>query len=199
MPVPYDPPKPMAPCAETVAFLALVHPGDGRDVSVHTDSLYEVADGLHDMLAKLRARVADCEAALRKAQKAETDPRIYHWFEEFRQKFSGIDTDMKFAIRTVELVTDTSTQLDVNAARLQQVIDTFSDWTKPDTSQFVILRREEHEALLAKAGEEAPRKEHTLPFVLPGRNDLESGNEAVGGSAVEDETGVGSGAVARAP
>lgn len=156
-PQPVPPESPLAPTPESLAVLALLLPAAGATTTPHTESLYEAIDAARTIVAAVRARVAQVDDALHAADRAEADPRIFHWFERFKQNCDGIDRDAKAALTLLKTVTDTSYQMDRYALEWQAAMASHDDRAAATAARVVLLTVEEHAHLQARAalGEQA--------------------------------------------
>jgi hypothetical protein len=145
---------PLAPTPETLALIAVLAPSDGSG-KAHTETLYAMSEQIHDALETLRTRIADIEKALRIADRAEEDPRLYGWFEQFKVRADGFDLAARTLRADVQRLTDAAVQLDDAGRDFRTAVETHEDRMRAEAARLhgdtVMVPRTEYEDLQRRA------------------------------------------------
>lgn len=107
---------------ESQAFLAAVMPDEGRMTTPATDALYAATRPFHDLLAEQMDRITGLERLLREADSVEERDYVFGFFEQFRQTFGALRTNLTIALATIDKITDQSFQLDTYAATMRYAL-----------------------------------------------------------------------------
>lgn len=134
---------------ESEALLNALVPAEGAVSTDHTDAVYDLLVPLHDILAKTESHLTALDSLRIAADRAETDPKVYGWFERFKQSIDAgrrLNADAK---RSVEAISDLCFQLDNYALEMRRTLTT--KFEAAEKSQRVTMLKTEADALRASA------------------------------------------------
>jgi len=142
--------------AETQALLAAIVPDEGKISTAHTDALYEQTAPIHDALEHVRAKIAEVQRLRRKADATEEDEYGYSFFERIKQTCDAAERISRETLNAVDALRDVCFQLDSYALDMARSIEgrdaRLADAAKR-TAGVVMLSKDEHEHLLARAAQ----------------------------------------------
>lgn len=138
---------------ESETFLNALVPTAGAVSTDLTEEVYALLDPLHVVLDKVELHLQEIDRLRRKADAVEDDPKIYGWFERFKQTIDAARRLNGDAKRAVEAISDVCFQLDNYARDMRETITTKYD--KAGTR--VVLSKNEHDALKATVEEQDRR------------------------------------------
>lgn len=113
----------------TQTLLDLIHPGEGRESSQHTDAVYESLIPLHDLTATVLERVGKIERAIRVMEASEAPEYEWCFGNQLRQTCSALKRELDAAARALDSAGDYSLQLDRYASEMKKSLITREDRT----------------------------------------------------------------------
>lgn len=140
---------------ESEAFLNALVPPAGSDVTDHTQAIYDLIEPLHAVLDRIDDHLNALDRLRRAADRAESDPLVWGWFERFKQNIDGGKQLNRNAIKSLESLCNLGFQMDRYAIKMRETLEK-KEVTILDR-EMVTMPRDDHEALV-KAHDKAHRE-----------------------------------------
>lgn len=136
---------------ESEAFLNALVPAEGSVATDHTDAIYALLEPLHDVLDRMDAHLQAIDKLRRAADRVEENPKVYGWFERFKQNIDAGRLKAANAKRALEDISDLCFSLDSYAIEMRTEMARQPQETK--SKYRVNLTTVEHEHLKASVAE----------------------------------------------
>jgi hypothetical protein len=152
---------------ESQELLDALIPADGAVTTDITEEIYGLIEPLHAILDRVDTHLQEIDRLRRAADRAENDPKVYGWFERFKQTVDAGRRINGEAKRGIEAISDLCFQLDGYATEMRDTLE--RKYEAAMANPRVVLSKNEHDHLKAVAQEANDRLADALARV----NELE--------------------------
>ena len=107
---------------ESEALLNALVPAVGATTTDHTEAIYAALEPLHVILDTVEIHITEIDRFRRAADRAETDARVWGWFERFKQSIDAARRLNGDAKRSLEALSDLAFQMDDYACQMRETL-----------------------------------------------------------------------------